>query len=201
MKILVACEESQVVTCAFRAFGHEAYSCDVVMESGGFPEWHLLGDCRLYLEQSWDMVIAFPPCTHLAVSGARWFPEKVRDGSQAAAIEFFRLFTRLDHVPRVAIENPIGIMSSLYRKPDQVIQPWWFGHGETKGTCLWLKGLNRLVPEKLVSGRAARVHLMPPSLDRAALRSKTYSGVARAMARQWGDGFEADLFNWSSVAD
>lgn len=142
----------------------------------------------------WDMVLAFPPCTHLAVSGARWFPEKERDGRQQMGIGFFLAFTALDHVPRVAIENPVGIMSRLYRKPDQIIQPWMFGHPETKATCLWLKGLPPLVATKdvreemdsLPESERARCHHLPPSPQRGLLRSKTYSGIAEAMARQWG---------------
>lgn len=132
------------------------------------------------------MIIAFPPCTDLAVSGARWFNEKQKDGRQQLSIEFFKLFTKLDHVPYVAIENPIGIMSSLYRKPDQIIQPWQFGHGETKSTCLWLKGLEPLRPTSIVEGREQRVWRMAPSADRAKNRSKTFQGIAAAMAEQWG---------------
>jgi hypothetical protein len=131
------------------------------------------------------MVIAFPPCTDLAVSGARYFEEKRRDGRQQASIKFFELFTNL-LTEKVAIENPIGIMSTHYRKPDQIIQPWHFGHGETKATCLWLKGLPLLQPTNVVEGREQRVWKMPPSADRAKLRSKTFTGIARAMADQWG---------------
>lgn len=142
----------------------------------------------------WDMVLAFPPCTHLAVSGARWFPEKERDGRQQMGIGFFLAFTALDHVPRVAIENPVGIMSRLYRKPDQIVQPWMFGHPETKATCLWLKGLPPLVAtrdvreemDSLPENERARCHHLPPSPQRGILRSKTYPGIADAMARQWG---------------
>lgn len=142
----------------------------------------------------WDMVLAFPPCTHLAVSGARWFPEKERDGRQQMGVGFFLAFTALDHVPRVAIENPVGIMSRIYRKPDQIIQPWMFGHPETKATCLWLKGLPPLVAtndvreemDSLPENERARCHHLPPSPQRGILRSKTYPGIADAMARQWG---------------
>ena len=130
MRVLVACEESQAVTLELRKLGHEAYSCDVLPCSGGHPEWHVQADALEVAKMSWDMVLAFPPCTHLAVSGARWFPEKVRDGRQQRAIGFFLAFTALDHVPRVAIENPVGIMSRLYRKPDQIIQPWMFDEGD-----------------------------------------------------------------------
>ena len=186
MRILVACEESQVVTCAFREKGHEAYSCDVVACSGDHPEWHYKQDVRALLKQAWDMVIAFPPCTHLCVSGAAWFEEKRRDGRQQEGIDFFMMFTELD-CPRIAIENPVGIMSTLYRQPNQVIQPWQFGHGETKATCLWLKNLMPLEATDIVSGREQRLHRLPPSPDRAMLRSKTYQGIAEAMARQWSE--------------
>lgn len=190
MKILCACEESQVVTIAFRARGHEAYSCDILPCSGGHPEWHIQDDAiRVTNEDWWDVVIAFPPCTDLAVSGARWFPEKIKDGRQQRAIAFFMHFATLHQVayhPKTAIENPIGIMSRIYRKPDQIIQPWQFGHGETKSTCLWLKGLPLLKPTNIVSGREGKVWRMAPSEDRAKLRSKTYAGVAEAMSAQWG---------------
>ena len=135
--------------------------------------------------QKWDMIIAFPPCTDLAVSGARWFPQKRADGRQQRSIEFFLRFVTAD-CKKIAIENPIGIMSSEYRKPDQIIQPWQFGHGETKATCLWLQGLPKLVPTDIVEGRAHRVWRMPPGPDRAKLRSKTFPGIAKAMAEQWG---------------
>lgn len=184
MRVLVACEESQAVTIELRRLGHEAYSCDIEPSSGGHPEWHLRQDVLPLLMEPWDMIIAFPPCTHLAVSGARYFAEKRADGRQQAAIEFFFRFTKLD-CPMVAIENPIGIMSTHYRKPDQIVQPWQFGHGETKATCLWLKGLPLLTPTNIVPGRTPRVHHMPPSADRAKLRAKTFSGIARAMAEQW----------------
>lgn len=183
MRVLVACEESQTVCKAFRAKGHEAYSCDVIPCSGGRPEWHLLGDVRDYLDRTWDLCIAHPPCTHLAVSGARWFKDKQVE--QKEAIEFFMLFANCG-IPRVCIENPVCIMSSRWRKPDQIIQPWMFGHGETKATCLWLKGLQKLQPTNLVDGREQKVWKMPPSPDRARLRSVTYRGIADAMADQWG---------------
>jgi site-specific DNA-cytosine methylase len=189
MKILVACEESQVVTAAFRKLGHDAFSCDIQETSGEHPEWHIQGDALSLLHMDlnfpWDMIIAFPPCTNLASSGARWFKEKQANGTQQASIEFFMEFANAK-CPKIAIENPIGIMSSKYRKPDQIIQPWQFGHGETKATCLWLKGLPKLVPTNIVSGRYAYVHRLPPSADRAKLRSKTYQGIADAMAAQWG---------------
>ena len=146
MRVLVACEESQEVTKRLRKMGHEAYSCDLLPTSGKNPEWHIQADALEIVKMDWDMVLAFPPCTHIAVSGARWFEEKKRNGKQYLGIGFFLAFTALDHVPRVAIENPMSIMSTVYRKPDQVIQPWMFGHPETKATCLWLKGLPKLVP-------------------------------------------------------
>lgn len=183
MRLLVACEESQAVTIAFRNKGHEAYSCDLLDCSGGHPEWHIKGDAVEQLRQDWDLVIAFPPCTDLAVSGARWFPEKRANGSQQQSIDFFMQFANYNGV--IAIENPIGIMSTLYRKPDQIIQPWQFGHGETKATCLWLHGLPKLVPTNIVDGREGRIWKMPPGPDRAKERSKTYSGIAQAMAEQW----------------
>lgn len=170
-----------------RRLGHEAYSCDLLPCTGGHPEWHIQADALEVAKVAWDMILAFPPCTHLCSSGARWFEEKARDGRQQRGIGFFLAFTALDHVPKVAIENPVGIMSSLYRKPDQIIQPWQFGHAETKATCLWLKGLPRLKPTNDVgSGELAhRIHAMPPGTERGMLRSKTYKGIARAMAEQW----------------
>ena len=185
MKILVACEESQAVCIAFRNKGHEAYSCDIQECSGGYPEWHIKGDVTELFKQQWDMIIAFPPCTDLCVSGARWFPEKIKDGRQQKSIDFFKMFTVLD-CEKVCIENPIGIMSTRYRKPDQIIQPWMFGHGETKATCLWLKGLPLLQPTNIVSGREQKIWKMPPGPERAKLRSKTFPGIAQAMADQWG---------------
>lgn len=185
MKVLVACEESQEVCKAFRALGHEAYSCDIEPCSGGHPEWHLQVDALELLKMQWDMILAFPPCTDLAVSGARYFAEKRADGRQQRSIDFFMEFAKAD-CPRIAIENPVGIMSTYYRKPDQIIQPWQFGHGETKKTCLWLKGLPLLKPTEIVSGREQRIWRMPPSKDRAKMRSRTYPGVAKAMAEQWG---------------
>lgn len=182
-KVLIACEESQAVTIELRKKGVEAYSCDILPCSGGHPEWHIQGDVLPMLKEDWDLVIAFPPCTDLAVSGARWFPEKRANGSQQKAIEFFLQFTKLDC--KWAIENPIGIMSSHYRKPDQIIQPWQFGHGETKATCLWLNGLPPLVSTDIVEGREQRIWKLPPTEDRAKLRSKTFAGIAKAMADQW----------------
>lgn len=192
MKILVACEESQAVTIELRRLGHEAYSCDIEPCSGGHPEWHLQVDAMELLKMKWDMILAFPPCTHLAVSGARYFEQKRKDGRKQAAIDFFMQFANAD-CSKIAIENPVGIMSTVWKKPDQIIQPWQFGHGETKKTCLWLKGLPPLVPTNIVDGREQRIWKMPPSADRAKNRAKTFPGIAKAMAEQWaGDIREED---------
>ena len=185
MKILIACEESQAVCIAFRDRGFEAYSCDLLPCSGGHPEWHLQHNVIKLLKQNWDLVIAFPPCTNLAVSGARWFDEKKADGRQQQSIDFFIKFTTIQSP--WAIENPIGIMSSHFRKPDQIIHPWQFGHGHTKATCLWLNGLPKLRHTNVVDGREPYVWRMPPGPERAKLRSKTYTGIATAMAEQWGN--------------
>lgn len=184
MSILIACEESQIVTKAFRELNYEAYSCDLLPCSGNYPQWHLQQDVIPLLTNKWDMIIAFPPCTHLASSGARWFVQKRADGRQQEGIDFF-LAIAAANSPLIAIENPIGIMSTIYRQPDQIIQPWQFGHGETKATCLWLKGLPALQPTNIVSGREARIWKMSPGKDRSLLRSKTYKGIADAMANQW----------------
>ena len=184
MRVLVACEESQAVTKELRRLGHEAYSCDIEPCSGGHPEWHLQQDVTQLLKIRWDMVIAFPPCTDLAVSGARYFEQKRKDGRQQKSIEFFMMFANCG-CPKTAIENLVWIMSGIYRKPDQIIQPWQFGHGETKRTCLWLKGLPKLKPVDIVPGREQRIWKMPPGKDRAKTRSKTYPGSAKAMAEQW----------------
>jgi len=168
---------------AFTRMGHNAWSCDI--EPTRKEGKHIKADVREILDWDyWDLVIAHPPCEHLASSGARWFTEKRADGRQAQAIEFFMLFTRLS-CP-FAIENPVGIMSTLYRRPDQIIQPWMFGHGETKATCLWLQGLAPLKPTDIVDGREARIWRMSPSDDRKEKRSETYTGIAKAMAEQWG---------------
>lgn len=185
MRILVACEESQEVTKAFREKGHQAFSCDIIECSGGHPEWHIQADVKSILFDGWDLVLAFPPCTDLAVSGARWFKEKQADGRQQRSIAFFLEFTKLS-CPW-AIENPVGIMSTHYRKPDQIIQPWQFGHGETKATCLWLNRLPLLISTNIVGGREQRIWKLPPSEDRAKLRSKTFYGIAKAMADQWSN--------------
>ena len=183
MKILVACEFSGIVRDEFRAKGHDVVSCDILPAESEGP--HYQGDVRDILYDKWDMVLAFPPCTHLASSGARWFKEKQKDGRQQEGIEFFRLFTGLD-CPKVVIENPVGIMSTHYRKPDQIIQPWQFGHGETKAICLWLKGLSKLKPTNIVEGREPRIWYMSPGPDRAKERSRFFPGVAKAMSEQWG---------------
>lgn len=206
MRVLCACEESQEVTKRMRALGIEAYSCDLLPCSGGHPEWHLQQDVREVLGHPWDMVLAFPPCTYLTVTGNRWFDvdrygDKARERHRLRdeAAEFFGLFTALGHVPMVAIENPVGVMSTRYRKPDQIVHPWWFGDAERKATCLWLKGLPPLVATNPVEPRVVAYkngrgtdspwHMdtmkLPPA-ERARARSKTFPGVADAMADQWG---------------
>jgi hypothetical protein len=180
MKVLIACEFSGIVRDAFARRGHDAYSCDLLPSEK--PGNHIQGSVKDVYLPDYDLVIAHPPCTHLAVSGARWF--KLKQIEQQAAIDFFMWFTRIPS--RVCIENPISIMSSIYRKPDQIIQPWQFGHGETKATCLWLKNLPKLTPRKIVDGRDARVHREPPGPDRWKNRSRTFAGIAEAMAEQWG---------------
>ena len=183
MKVLIACEYSGRVRDAFIALGHDAMSCDLLGTESPGP--HYQGDVRDVLDYPWDLMIAHPPCTDLSVSGAKHFQEKKLLGRQQASASFFMMLAKSD-VPRIAIENPICIMSSLWRKPDQIIQPWQFGHGETKSTCLWLKGLPLLRPTDIVEGRDDRIHKMPPSADRWKLRSLTYQGIANAMANQWG---------------
>jgi hypothetical protein len=186
MKVLVACEYSGTVRDAFQKLGHDTLSCDLLPTDT--PGKHYKGDMFDVIEYPWDLVIAHPPCTHLAVSGSRHFLEKRLTGQQYAAASFFmQIVRRTGHVPMVAIENPVCIMSTLWRKPDQIIQPWQFGHGETKATCLWLKNLPQLMPTNIVAGREPRIHRMPPSADRWKERSKTYQGIANAMAKQWGN--------------
>ena len=193
MKVLVACEESQAVTIEFRKLGHEAYSCDIEPCGGGHPEWHLQQDAIPLLDEDWDMIIAFPPCTHLAVSGAAWFEQKRKDGRQQQGKDFFMRFANVK-CKKVAIENPIGIMSTQWRKPNQIIQPYMFGHRERKATCLWLKGLPPLqetanVYDEMMAlpkNKRERLHYLPQSKDRAKIRSKTFLGIAKAMAEQWG---------------
>ena len=181
MRVLIACEYSGRVRDAFLALGHDAMSCDLLPTDAEGP--HHMGDVTELLHMGWDLMIAHPPCTHLAVSGSRWFKDKVIE--QAEALEFVRMLMDAP-IPKIAIENPVSVISSRIRKPDQIIQPWQFGHGETKATCLWLKGLPKLTPTNLVEGREARVHRMPPGPNRWKERSRTYSGVAEAMAAQWG---------------
>jgi hypothetical protein len=206
MKVLVACEESQIVTKEFRLLGHEAYSCDIISCSGGHPEWHLQGDVFLFINRDWDLMIAHPPCTYLSVSGARWLYNK--DGSinterrlnQAKALDFVSQLMDSD-IPRIAIENPVSAISSMIRRPDQIVQPYMFGDEATKTTCLWLKNLPKLEPINIVgkgertvfkSGKshpkwyADALAEAKSAEERRTLRSKTFSGFARAMASQWG---------------
>jgi site-specific DNA-cytosine methylase len=183
MKVLIACEYSGVVRDAFTAMGHDAMSCDLLPTET--PGQHYQGDVRDVLDYPWDLMIAHPPCTDLSVSGARHFEAKRMDGRQQASASFFMALAKAD-IPMIAIENPVCIMSSLYRKPDQIIQPWQFGHGETKATCLWLKGLAPLQPTNIVDGREQRVHRMAPGPDRWKERSRTFAGIGAAMAQQWG---------------
>lgn len=187
MRVLVACEYSGRVREAFRIRGHEAWSCDLYENSEDGSPYHRRIDAIEYAcNERWDLMIAHPPCTHLSVSGARHFASKQASGVQQEALEFVRRLMDAP-IPRIAIENPISIISSRIRKPDQIIQPWQFGHGETKATCLWLKNLPLLTPTNIVEGREARIHKMPPSQDRWKERSRTYQGVADAFATQWGN--------------
>jgi len=181
MRVLVACEFSGIVRDAFIKKGHDVISCDLLESEKQGP--HYCGDIFDILYSGYDLLISHPPCTHLAVSGARWFKDKKQE--QEEAIEFVK---RLLSAPieKIMLENPISIISSRIRKPDQIIQPWMFGHGETKATCLWLKNLPKLKPTEIVSGREAKVHRMPPGIDRWKNRSRTYEGLAKAMAEQWG---------------
>ena len=220
MNVLIACEESQRVCTAFREKGHRAFSCDILDCSGGHPEWHIKGDvlpllnghCEFTLQNGqtdrqtdrWDLIIAHPPCTDLCVSGARWFAEKQKDMRQQKAVAFFMHFV-LANCDRICIENPVGIMSNVYKKPSQIIQPWWFGDNYSKSTCLWLKGLAPLKPETIKqpeiefvewtdakTGKKKRQDkfsadaLKLPPEQRARLRSQTFPGIARAMGEQWG---------------
>ena len=202
-RILIACEESQAVTIEFRKLGYEAFSCDLLKCSGGYPEWHLKDDIFNVLKQHWDLMIAFPPCTDLAVSGARHFERKKLDGSQDKSIKFFMDIINAP-VEKIAVENPIGIMSGIYRKPDQIIQPWHFGDKAQKSTCLWLKNLPKLIPTDIVEkgeffefvSKKGQKKRMPmwyykalqeakTPEQRRTLRSKTFKGIAEAMANQW----------------
>ncbi len=181
MRVLVACEFSGIVRDAFAARGHDAMSCDLLPTER--PGQHYEGDVFNIIDCDWDLMIAHPPCTHLAVSGARWFKDKQQE--QEEALAFVRALLGAP-IPKIALENPISIISSRIRKPDQIIQPWQFGHGETKATCLWLKNLPPLVPTNIVDGRTPRVHYTSPGPDRWKERSRTYQGIADAMAEQWG---------------
>ena len=180
MKVLIACEFSGVVRRAFAKAGHMAISCDILPSDDNSIN-HIHDNVLAHLDDNWDLIIAHPPCTHLCNSGARWFKDKREE--QALAKQFFLTFTELKCA--WAIENPIGIMSTYYRKPDQIIHPWQFGHGETKATCLWLNKLPLLTPTNVVAGRVPRIHFMSPSKDRGKKRSVTYQGIADAMADQW----------------
>ncbi len=184
LRVLVACEFSGVVRDAFNARGHEAMSCDLLPGTGVGP--HFQGDVRDVLDYPWDLMIAHPPCTHLSVSGARHFKDKRFDGRQQSAVSFFMMLAKAD-IPMIAIENPVCIISSLWRKPNQIIHPWEHGHGEQKQTCLWLKNLPLLKASNVVEGREQRVWKMGPSEDRWKERSKTFPGIAEAMAEQWTD--------------
>lgn len=183
MRVLVACEFSGAVRDAFAALGHDAWSCDLLpSETAGK---HHQGDVLGILHDGWDLMVAHPPCTHLAVSGARWFHEKREE--QAEALAFVRALLAAP-IPHIALENPVSIIGTAIREPDQIIQPWQYGHGETKATCLWLKNLPPLRPTRIVEGREARVHRMPPGPNRWRERSRTFAGIAQAMADQWGRG-------------
>jgi hypothetical protein len=201
MRVLIACEYSATVRDAFRARGFDAWSIDLLPTEGN-PRWHIQGNVLgsrpravlvewggcgpQILEMGWDLLIAHPPCTDLAVSGARHFAAKVADGRQGRALDFVQRLLDAP-IPHIALENPVSIISSRIRKPDQIIQPWQFGHGETKATCLWLKNLPKLVPTDVVEGRSDRIHKMPPGPNRWKERSRTYAGIAEAFATQWGD--------------
>jgi site-specific DNA-cytosine methylase len=211
MKVLIACEESQAVTKAFRELGHEAFSCDILPCSGGYPEWHYQQDVFEVIDKGWDLMIAHPPCTYLSVSGARWLYNK--DGSineerkknQIEALDFVKALMN-SNIPKIAIENPISVISSNIRKPDQIIQPYWFGDSASKSTCLWLKNLPKLKPTNIVSkgefftwidkktGKEKRQPQWYAEIfiqhglnkeQRRTLRSKTFEGIAKAMAEQW----------------
>jgi len=206
MRVLVGCEESQAVTKELRKLGHEAFSCDILECSGGKPKWHIKGDIIPILKQGWDMLIAFPPCTHLATSGARHFQQKIKDGRQQQGIDFFMAMINAP-INKIAVENPIGIMSTKYKKPDQIIQPWMFGDKAQKSTCLWLKNLPKLKATDIVEkgeffefvskkGQRKRMPLWyyqalkkaKTPAERSTLRSKTFNGIAKAMAEQWTKG-------------
>lgn len=181
MKVLIACEFSGIVRDAFLFLGHNAISCDILPTESEGP--HYQGDVLDILNDGWDLMIAHPPCTYLAVSGARWWKDRIKEQQQA--IDFVYQLSHAS-IDKIAIENPIGKLNSSFRKPDQIIQPWQYGHGETKATCLWLKNLPKLIPTDIVDGREQRIHKLPPSKNRSKDRSRTYIGIAKAMAEQWG---------------
>lgn len=195
MRVLIACESSGVVSQAFRDRGHNAISCDLEKNEMTGNQFHYQGDVRDILDKGWDLMIAHPPCDHLAVAGAKHFKEKQRDGRQQAAADFFMELINAP-IPKICVENPIGIMSTSYRKPDQIIQPWWFGDPHTKSTCLWLKNLPLLVSTNIVdkgerhvtkSGKSLpKWYNLPPGPNRAKIRSRTFLGIANAFAEQWG---------------
>lgn len=192
MKVLIGCENSGTVRDAFLRQGHEAISCDLLASDTPGP--HYQGDLFDLIDYPWDLAIFHPPCTHLAVSGAKHFEEKKNDGRHYAGAAFFMRIVRASaHIKKTAIEHPVSVISTLWRQPDQIIQPWQFGHGETKTTCLWLKGLLPLQPTNIVEGRENRIHMMPPSETRWKERSKTYEGIAEAMAKQWGQSDQLSL--------
>lgn len=203
MRILVGCEESQAVTIELRNLGYEAFSCDILPCSGGRPEWHIKEDVLKVIDRGWDMLIAFPPCTHLALSGSQHWPQKQKDGRQQKAIDFFMSLVKAP-IDKICIENPMSIMSTAYRKPDQIIQPWQYGHEAQKTTCLWLKNLNKLEPTNIVSKGEFIEFVSKKGIkkrqpkwyfdalknsktkeDRTTLRSKTFKGIAEAMANQF----------------
>ena len=181
LRVLVACEFSGIVRDAFAARGHDAWSCDLLPTER--PGNHIHGDVLAILDDGWDLMIAHPPCTHLAVSGARWFKDKQKE--QEESLVFVKMLMDAP-IQKICIENPISIISTRIRKPDQIIQPWQFGHGETKATCLWLKGLPKLQPTQIVDGRENKVHRCPPGPERWKIRSRTFQGIANAMANTWG---------------
>ena len=183
MKVLIGCEFSGTVRSAFRNKGHDAWSCDL-LPAEDQSEYHIQDDVLNIINDKWDMAVFHPPCTHLAVSGARWFRNKQKE--QQEALNFVQMLMDAP-IPIIAVENPISIISTRIRKPDQIIQPWQFGHGETKATCLWLKNLPCLKPTKIVEGRKPKCHHTPPSKDRWRIRSKTYQGIAEAMSEQWSN--------------
>jgi hypothetical protein len=196
MNVLIGCEESQEVCKAFRLLGHNAYSNDLIDSSGDYPDYHLKMDVFEAIKyMKWDLAIFHPPCTYLTVSANKWYKDQPprksgtlvgaeRRAARVESVEFFMKLYNCD-IPHVAIENPIGVMSSEFRKPNQVLQPWMFGHGETKATCLWLRDLPNLIPSNIVAGREQKMFTLSPTKDRAKLRSKTYSGIAEQMALQW----------------